>query len=159
MNRFKKILVPTDFSPIASEAFHAAVSLAGTFGSEIVVAHVAQGPAVVVENGQVTTGRNAGEPGNLWERFQELNSHDPAVRVTHEVVVAGQVTAEKIAGMLDQFECDLIVIGSKGHGRLRHLLHGSLTDEIIRHAKCPVLVIKASVNSDTPLLDQTDQKA
>jgi nucleotide-binding universal stress UspA family protein len=145
MTAFKKILVPTDFSPAAAEAFRAAVSLAGAGGGEVVVAHVTRGPAVVVENGQITPGGPAGKTRNLWDKFQATVSDDPNVHVTHEVVVAGRVSAAGVVGMLEKFGCDLIVIGSHGHGRLRRLFRGSLTDEVVRHAHCPVLVVKAPV--------------
>ena len=65
MTAFKKILVPTDFSPAAAEAFRTAVSLAGICRGEVVVAHIIRASAVVVENGQVTTGRDAGKARNL----------------------------------------------------------------------------------------------
>lgn len=143
MTPFQKILVPTDFSPAAAEAFRTAVELAKTTGGEVVVAHVTRAPAVVVENGQVTHGPDAGPPLNLWGLFRPLVADDPAVRVTHEVVVAGRVPAAETVGMLEEFGCDLIVIGSHGHGRLRRLLRGSLADEVVRHARCPVLVVKA----------------
>src|SRR5262249_34588873 len=139
---FKKILVPTDFSPAAVEAFRTAVSLAGGSGGEVIVAHVTRGPAVVVENGRLTPGRSAGKPLNLWDKFRATVSDDPNVRVTHEVVVAGRVSAA-IVGVLEKFGCDLIVLGSHGHGRLRRLLHGSLMDEVVHNAHCPVLVVKA----------------
>jgi nucleotide-binding universal stress UspA family protein len=143
MTAFKKILVPTDFSPAAAEAFRTAVSLARTGGGEVVVAHVTRAPAAVVENGQVTPGRAAGQPLNLWNMFRALVSDDPAVHVMHEVVVAGRVSAAGIVGMLETFGCDLIVIGSHGHGRLRRLFRGSVSDEVVRRARCPVLVVKA----------------
>jgi nucleotide-binding universal stress UspA family protein len=142
VSAFKKILVPTDFSPAAAEAFRTALSLARAGGSEVVVAHVTRAPAVVVENGQLTPGGDAGERLNLWNKFQAAVSEDPNVHITHEVVVAGRVSATGIVGMLETFGCDLIVIGSHGHGRLRRLLRGSLSDEVVRHAHCPVLVVK-----------------
>jgi nucleotide-binding universal stress UspA family protein len=155
---FKKILVPTDFSPAAAEAFRTAVSLAGAGGGEVVVAHVTRQPAVVVENGQVTPGGVAGKPVNLWDRFRAVVSDDPNVHVTHEVVAAGRVSAAGIVGMLEKFGCDLIVIGSHGHGRLRRLFRGSLTDEVVRHAHCPVLVVKTpTTRSSAPLKSATAQ--
>src|SRR5262249_17710657 len=90
---FKKILAPTDFSPAAAEAFRTAVALAKTDGGEVIVAHITQAPAVVVENGQVTPGDAAGKPTNLWNMFRTLVSDEPGVHVTHEVVVAGRVSA------------------------------------------------------------------
>jgi nucleotide-binding universal stress UspA family protein len=142
MSAFKRILVPTDFSPAAADAFRTAVSIAKSGGGEVVVAHVTRAPAVVVENGRITGGA-AGRPTNLWDKFRPIVSDDPNVRVTHEVVVAGGVSAAGIVGMLETFGCDLIVLGSHGHGRLRRLLRGSLTEEVVRNAHCPVLVVKA----------------
>jgi nucleotide-binding universal stress UspA family protein len=143
MTAFKKILVPTDFSPAADEAFRTAVSLARACGGEVVLAHVTRGPAVVVENGQVTPGGAVGKPVNLWDRFRTSAPDDPTVHVTHEVIVASRASAAGILGMLEQFGCDLVVLGSHGHGRLRRFFRGSVTDEVIRHARFPVLVVKA----------------
>jgi nucleotide-binding universal stress UspA family protein len=143
MTAFKKILVPTDFSPAAAEAFQAALSLAKAFGGEVVVAHVARDPAVVVENGQISAGPGAGKSRNLWDAFRPAASDDPNVRVTHEVVVAGPRRSARLLDLLERLGGDLIVIGSHGHGRLRRLLRGSVTDEVVRLARCPVLVVKA----------------
>ncbi|MDB5309299.1 MAG: universal stress protein [Gemmataceae bacterium] len=57
--------------------------------------------------------------------------------------MSGRVSAAGIVERLEKFGCDLVVIGSHGHGRLRRLLRGSLTDEVVRNARCPVLVVKA----------------
>ncbi len=157
MTAFKKILVPTDFSPAAAEAFRTAVTLAKAEGGEVVVAHVTRAPAVVVENGQVTPGNDAGKPLNLWNMFRALVSDDPSVHVTHEVVVAGRVSASGILEMLEKFGCDLIVIGSHGHGRLRRFLRGSLTDEVVRRTHCPVLVVKAPTARAAPARPVTAQ--
>lgn len=144
MPAFKKILVPTDFLPAAAEAFRTAASLARISGAEVVVAHVTRAPAVVVENGHVTAGVSAmDKPLNLWNLFGATVPEDSSVHVTREVVVAGRVSAAGIVGMLEKFGCDLIVIGSHGHGRLRRFFRGSLTDEVVRNAHCPVLVVKA----------------
>src|SRR4051812_31171499 len=102
MTAFKKILVPVDFSPTAAEAFRTAVSLARAEGGEVVVAHVTRGPAVVVENGGVTPGSAAGQHLNLWNMFRPFTSDDPAVRVTHEVVVVPRLSAASIVGLLEQ---------------------------------------------------------
>ncbi|MBP3954881.1 universal stress protein [Gemmata sp. G18] len=157
MPAFKKILVPTDFSAVAAEAFRTAVALASTCGGEVVVAHVTRMPAVVVENGQVTPGGAAGKPLNLWSKFRAAVSGDPSVHVTHEVVVAGRTSAAGIVGMLEGFGCDLIVIGSHGHGRLRRLFRGSITDGVVRRARCPVLVVKAPAARAAPAKSVTTQ--
>ena len=142
MTAFKKILVPTDFSPAAAEAFRVAVKLAAMGGGEVVVVHVTGDVAVVVENGPATAGRSAGKGHNLWDDFRTIVTSEPNVRVTHELV-AGRVRAGEIVVLMEKFGCDLIVLGSHGHGRLRRLVRGSLTDQVVRRARCPVLVVKA----------------
>ena len=127
MTAFKKILVPTDFSPAAAEAFRTAVAVAKAEGGEVVVAHVTRGPTVVVENGQITPGSATGKPLNLWNMFRAAVSADPAVPVTHEVVVAPRVSVAGVLRMVETFGCDLVVIGSHGHGRLRHSAGASRT--------------------------------
>jgi nucleotide-binding universal stress UspA family protein len=143
MSPFKKILVPTDFSPAAEEAFQTAVSLARACGGEVVVAHVARAPAVVVENGRVAPAGAAGQPLNLWNMFRAFVSNDPAVPVTHEVVVIPRVSAARVEGLLEKFGCDLVVVGSHRHGWVRRLFRASFTDAFVHRARCPVLVVKA----------------
>jgi nucleotide-binding universal stress UspA family protein len=142
VSAFNKILVATDFSPAAAEAFRLAVELAAPHGGEVVVAHVTEDVAMVVENGPVTTGWTAAKRHNLWDDFRALAANEPNVRVTHELV-AGRLSAAEIVVQMEKFGCDLIVLGSHGHGRLRRLLRGSLTDQVVRSARCPVLVVKA----------------
>jgi nucleotide-binding universal stress UspA family protein len=141
VSQFKKILVPTDFSPAATEAFRTAVALAKASGGEVIAVHVTRAPTVVVENGGVTPSAGA-VSANLWDRFRPLRSDDPAVPVAHEIVAADRVSAARILSLLEKFGCDLLVIGSHGHGRLRRFFRGSLTDEVVRRVRCPVVVVK-----------------
>ena len=66
MDATKKILVPTDFSPHAAEAFRHALMLAKATGAGVMVVHVARPPAVVVDGGRLSTGPNRGGPDDLW---------------------------------------------------------------------------------------------
>jgi len=142
MDAIKKILVPTDFSPHADEAFRVAHTLARATGAEVIVFHVARPPAVVSEGGALLT-----EPGkaatNLWDRFREMQSGDPKVRVEHRVIVADRPGPTHILELLDTLGCDLIVMGTHGRRGLRQVIFGSVTEEVVRRARCPVMVVKA----------------
>ena len=142
MNAIKRILVPTDFSAHADEAFRAAHTLARATGAEVVVFHVARPPAVVSEGGALLT-ETGREPVNLWERFRELQSGDSRVQVRHQVIVADRPGATQILEILDKLGCDLIVMGTHGRRGLMHLLFGSVTEDVVRRARCPVMVVKA----------------
>jgi nucleotide-binding universal stress UspA family protein len=143
MEAIRKILVPTDFSAHADEAFRVAHSLAHAIGAEVVLFHVAHPPAVVLECGRFLTDPHQGKAVNLWDRFQSLQSSDSSVRVTREVIVADRPGATHILEILEKLGCDLIVMGTHGRSWLKHLLFGSLTEEVVRRAHCPVMVVKA----------------
>jgi nucleotide-binding universal stress UspA family protein len=143
MDAIRKILVPTDFSAHADEAFRVAHLLARATGAEVIVFHVARSPAVVSEGGPLLAKTGKGEAANLWDRFQHTQPTDPRVRVAHEVIVADKPSARHILDILDRMGCDLIVMGTHGRSWLKHLLFGSLTEEVVRNARCPVMVVKA----------------
>jgi nucleotide-binding universal stress UspA family protein len=63
MEAIKKILVPTDFSADADEAFRMACALAGPLGAEVVLFHVARPPAVVSEGGRLLIPDPSGRGG------------------------------------------------------------------------------------------------
>ena len=124
MDAIKRILVPTDFSAHADEAFRVAHTLARATGAEVVVFHVARPPAVATEGGALLAGPGQ-EPTNLWERFREFQSGDPRVRVEHRVIVADRPGAAHVLEILDQLGCDLIVMGTHGGSWLKQRLFGS----------------------------------
>jgi nucleotide-binding universal stress UspA family protein len=153
MDPIKKILVPTDFSAHADEAFRVAHTLARKIGAEVILFHVAHPPAVVSEGGRFLVNPGKGEPVDLWGRFQGVQPIDPGVRVVHQVIVADKPGARHILDMLEKLGCDLIVMGTHGRSWLKHLLFGSVTEEVVRRARCPVMVVKAPIpaqNSAAP---------
>jgi nucleotide-binding universal stress UspA family protein len=151
MGAIRKILVPTDFSAHADEAFRAAYTLAQAVGAEMILFHIARPPAVVVEGGRFLANPGKAEAVNLWDRFQELQPKNPRVRVQHEVIVADRPGPAHILDLLDRLGCDLIVMGTHGHTWLRHRLFGSVTEEVVRRARCPVMVVKAPTSApDAP---------
>jgi nucleotide-binding universal stress UspA family protein len=143
MDTIQKILVPTDFSAHADEAFRVAHTLARVVGADVTLFHVARPPAVVLEGGRFLANPGKGEAVNLWDRFQGTLPIDPKVRVQHEVIVADPPNAAHILDILEKLGCDLIVMGTHGRSWLKHRLFGSVTEEVVRRAHCPVMVVKA----------------
>ena len=139
MKTIRKILVPTDFSPHAEEAFRVALTLAGVVGAHVILFHIARPPAVVTEGGRILTDPTHGQAINLWERFQSTPPGAPKVCVEHEVIVADRPGADHVLEILDRMECDLIVMGIHGRSWLKHRLFGSVTEEVVRRARCPVI--------------------
>jgi nucleotide-binding universal stress UspA family protein len=163
MSTIRKILVPTDFSPHADEAFRVAHDLAKSTGASLVVFHVSRPPAVA-SDGSLGLSTPADVEGNdIWNRLRKIQPTDPAVQVEHEVIVADRPDASYILGILQERGCDLIVIGTHGLSGLRHLLFGSVTEDTVRKARCPVMVVKAPVHEAAaparPIVGQTTSKS
>jgi nucleotide-binding universal stress UspA family protein len=91
---------------------------------------------------------------DFWRRLQEnaeeearrkLDEQMRQVGQTGEVVEVharlGRPDAE-IVGLADELGAGLIVLGSRGLGSLRRALMGSVSDSVVRHAHCPVLVVR-----------------
>jgi nucleotide-binding universal stress UspA family protein len=143
MNPIRKILVPTDFSPHATEAIRVAHDLARATGASVVVFHVSRPPAVVSDGDRPLSTPARAEAKDVWDELRKIQAKDPAVRVEHEVIVADRPDAEHILRILRERGCDLIVMGTHGRTGLKHLLFGSVTEDVVRRAHCPVMVVKA----------------
>src|SRR5262249_39316985 len=126
----------------AAEAFRQALGLAGPLGASVVVFHVARPPAVVIDGGRLLTDPGRGEPKDLWADLRKIKADGPGVAVEHEVIVADRPSASHILDILEKTGCDLIVMGTHGLTGLKHRLVGGLTEEVVRRARCPVMVVK-----------------
>ncbi|MDG3005912.1 universal stress protein [Paludisphaera mucosa] len=143
MGPIRKIFVPTDFSRHALEAFRQAVALARAAGAGVVVLHVARPPAVVVDGGRLSAATASGESGDLWAELRKIKAEEPEVAVELEVIVADRPDVAHVLDMVESAGCDLIVMGTHGLTGLKHRLFGGLTEEVVRRARCPVMVVKA----------------
>ena len=143
MKPIRKILVPTDFSRPAAEAFAVAHELARSVGAGVVLLHVTRPPAVVsAEAAQAFSSPVDGEK-DAWDKLRAIQPTDPAVRVEHEVIVTDRPDPSHVLKIVETAGCDLIVMGTHGLSGLKHRLFGGLTEEVVRLARCPVMVVKA----------------
>jgi nucleotide-binding universal stress UspA family protein len=146
MSVFRKILVPTDFSSHAAEAFRVAHDLAKATGASVVVFHVSRPPAVVSDGDRLLSAPVHAVARDVWEELRKIQAKDPAVHVEHEVIVANRPDARHILRILEERGCDLIVMGKHGRTGMLHLPFGSLTEAVVRKARCPVMVAKSPVH-------------
>ena len=140
----KNILVPVDFSDIADRVVDAAACMAEMTGATITLIHVAppEPDFVGYEPGPVTVRdavahRLRDEHRKLQAMEKRIAGHDFTVT---SLLIQG-FASEKILQEAARLSADLIVMGSHGHGLLRHLVVGSVTDGVLRKAKCPVLIV------------------
>ncbi len=138
----RTILVATDFSANSREAFAPAIALAQASGARIVLLHVVPSTlpaefshvAVVLE-----TKRLVRESRPALEKLrQSAFPEDVAV----ETLVLDGNPAHEICRIAAAAKADLSVVSTHGHTGLKHLWLGSVAERVLRHAPCPVLVMR-----------------
>jgi nucleotide-binding universal stress UspA family protein len=142
-----KILVPTDFSPNSQEAMRVAIRIAHERDAELVIAHAWYIPALAYGIEPVAF------PADVVQQMSTTRTGlDAAVRE------AKQAGAKAVSGVMltgvppwarivDAAEADpafdLIVMGTHGRTGLKRVLLGAVATQVVRHAPCSVLVVRA----------------
>jgi universal stress protein A len=145
----KKILVPTDFSGYSDNALKQAVDIAEKFNAKIVLLHVIDenflqcAADYCISNEAVEQLKKEGTKTSEDKINKAINTLKGTTKVDISSVVKKGVPAEVILDEQLKSGIGLIVIASHGKtGILKHLI-GSVTDKVVRTAKCPVMVIRA----------------
>jgi universal stress protein A len=143
MLAIQSILHPTDFSDHSDYAFQMACSLARDHNSRLVILHVVStlGPEGVTFGEAVSRLEPDDRQARLWEEVRRVQPSDPAVRVEHRLA-EGDPAAE-IVRVAGEVGSGLIVIGTHGRTGLERLLMGSVAEQVMRKAPCPVLTVRA----------------
>ena len=141
-----RILLATDGSEEAELAALRAVELADATDSELHVVHV----GVVLSFLKSYPG-TLGYYDKLYEQIEE-ESRELLRKQTWRVKAVGSTVAGahlrmgevalEIVALAEELQADLIVMGSRGLGGVRRALMGSVSDSVVRHAHCPVLVVR-----------------
>jgi nucleotide-binding universal stress UspA family protein len=144
-----KILLATDASEDARKAAQMASDLANVSGSELHVLHIGNSRDFhIAPSAEQDFARRSGTYGEIQENAEK--TLEEAVRQVEE---AGGTVAQANVRMGDPDDeilrfCDergdfgLIVMGSRGLGPIKRRLMGSVSESVVRHAHCPVLVAR-----------------
>ena len=142
---FKTVLCPTDFSDTSYRAVDYGLRFARNASGTLILTHVIHVPA-----------------GDLYGRDHML-SFDEATRAVEQRLadlvrtrlegypkcqlrVAIGDPAEEIIKIAKDTRADLIITSTHGRSGLVHLVIGSVAEKIIRHAPCPVFVVRSGVD-------------
>jgi nucleotide-binding universal stress UspA family protein len=147
-----KILLATDGSSEARLAARTAVELAQKTDSEVHLIHVFDVALIALLYPEATDQKGVKVPEAILE--EDLQRHarevlDTEVKrlrsaggtVAQSHLMMGEV-AREIVHLAEDLGVGLIVMGSRGRGGIRRALMGSVSDSVVRHAPCPVMVIR-----------------
>jgi nucleotide-binding universal stress UspA family protein len=145
-----KILVATDGSEEANLAASSAADLANSTGSELHLTYVRHIPRVLYES--LGTSVLDPDPQRGIKEHAEEAARTKLEELTQKIRDAGGKVAEaharvgypdaEIVGLAGRLGAGLIVMGSRGLGPLKRALMGSVSDSVVRHSPCPVLVVR-----------------
>jgi nucleotide-binding universal stress UspA family protein len=137
-----KILLATDGSRDAELARTAAVDLANSTDSELHVVTVAPGyPSYDIRNPAVIEQLRKQAEDILNEQVEKIEQSRGKVTEKH-LRIAERYRAQQIVQVAEDIGAGLIVMGSRGLGGVRRALIGSVSDSVVRHAHCPVMVVR-----------------
>jgi nucleotide-binding universal stress UspA family protein len=156
MKLFQKILVPLDGSEHSFKALDVAIQIAKKFGGKLTLVHVYSMVAVagvMPEPSMATAGvpvMTALDVSRLVEAARKVGSRileDGEQRVKVARVEVNKLleeghTVQEIIRVAKEGNFELIVMGARGISHIREMLLGSVSDGVMHHVSCPVLVVK-----------------
>ncbi|MEM7587343.1 MAG: universal stress protein [Acidobacteriota bacterium] len=154
MTKITKVLLPTDFSECAQRALTHAVYAARLLGAELHMLHAIELHA----NDPYNPAYHFPESDELGARLTQIATREMAglvaahvaePLVVHQVRKRGIAAGPVILDYAEAHETDLIVLGTNGRRGLPRWLLGSVTEEVMRSAKCPVLTVRATTPAPT----------
>jgi len=149
----KNVLFATDFSATSDAALPYATAICRRFGATLHTAHVLSDASLLMMTGGVdyvsmsTIYDDAHT--EAMKKLDEISARAEGI-VQRNYVRHGQVW-KALAGIVDENDIDLIVVGTHGRSGLGKLLLGSVAEDILRHARCPVLTVGPKVSGRAKL--------
>ena len=151
----KKILAPVDFSELSKGVLKVASEIGENREAEVTVIHVARDPAYDAKYGGYSAELvGAISPSRLLEdarvelesnlqlMVREVESDAPV----ESVVIFGE-PAKEILDFSESGDFDLIVMGTHGRNMVSRFLIGSVSEQVLRRAPCPVFLLRDKVAS------------
>jgi nucleotide-binding universal stress UspA family protein len=141
-----KILLATDGSREAKLAATTAADLAKSTGSELHVLYVGEALNPYAEEVGLA---GAAEAGDFERQARDLlDAEAERVRAAGAALAQAHLSRGKVdhevVSLAEEIGAGLVVLGSRGRGGIRRALMGSVSDSVVRHSHCPVLVVRDS---------------
>src|SRR5262245_2649665 len=147
------ILCPVDFSDASQRALACARAIAEEYRARLIVLHVAQ-PAQVLTGALPDGGFFADEVSVDVAALRRRLRQNLPVKAGSRAFVDAEVIIGSPADAITSYAAaarpDLIVMGTRGTSGLRHLVLGSVTEDVLRSVDCPVLAIPPDADPAPP---------
>lgn len=137
----KHIVLGYDATPAAEHALERTAEFAKAFGAKVTVASIARPLTTAAGRGMGPI--DPTDPTSLHEQeVAEAKKRLAELGIEVDTVVGIGDPGEVIAHLAEERRADLVVVGSRGGGRVRHVFAGSVSDAVRHKASCDVLVVR-----------------
>ncbi|MGI8605500.1 MAG: universal stress protein [Verrucomicrobiales bacterium] len=145
--KLERILVPVDFSDNSRKAVEAAVELHKFASGQLILLYVLE-PLVITFGEALPTELPTDEKRMVAANVEmEKLGRSLSVKMPAETLVLDGTSWDVICDVADRKNVDLIVIASHGYKGLKRFVLGSTAERVVRHAHCPVLVVKPNLDA------------
>lgn len=143
-HKIKHIIFPTDFSDTSVQALSWAQDMAKRMEADIHCIYVVEEPQIYssLDMGTVAIPTSGELLESAKKRMDKFVSEQLPKGCKHKVMLGHAASA--IVDYSKEHDGSMIVMTTHGYSGVKHLLLGSTTEEVLRHAECPVLSVKAS---------------
>ena len=140
------IIFPTDFSDMSIGALEWTLNMAETLNAKVHCLYVVEEPQIysTLDMGAVALPTTGELVGSAEARMQDfVNKHLANAPHGHGSKVVIGHAASEIVNFANDNNADMIVMTTHGYSGMKHVLLGSTTEDVLRHASCPVLSIRS----------------
>jgi Universal stress protein UspA and related nucleotide-binding proteins len=143
--KIRRILVPIDFSSCSKKALQYAIPFAKQFGARLCLLYVGQGYYLVPELAAVDLSTyQFTQRADAAAKLATFATREIPATVAVDLLVRNGQPALEIEDVAKETDADLIIISTHGYSGIKHLWFGSIAEQVVRHATCPVLVVRES---------------
>jgi nucleotide-binding universal stress UspA family protein len=144
MNGFKKILCPVDYSVCSNEALRLAVSIAQKDKAQLLLIHVID---IRMYGHEAPLSFEVPRPSEETLKKVKAELADNVLKqakgkIEVETIVTMGIPAVEIINTAREKGVDLIVMGTHGRTGIAHVVIGSVAENVVRKAPCPVLTVR-----------------
>jgi nucleotide-binding universal stress UspA family protein len=141
----KKILHATDFSDAANTALPLVAALAKRYGSTVSLVHVMPPDMTLSPMAGVPAYMPLATEENARNEMKKLLGLEMLQGVNAVPVISAGFAEHMIHRLARENDSDIIIVGTRGHKGVKHLIFGSLCEDLARSAPCPVLIVGPKV--------------
>lgn len=151
---FKNILFATDFSDPSQQALLHALAMAKRYDAKLTVVHVAAPEVVTPIPMEPVPLEMDWQKKKAAESLARLEDFEPLRMYPHQTLLRQGNRWPEMSGIIEDRGIDLLVLGTHARGVLGTMLMGSVAEQVLRHAKCPVLTVGPVVSPNLVDHDQ-----